>query len=517
MNASTTQNRVSYRTRRRTCLMLALAAAAGFAALSATAPAAQAQKYRAVVLHNASGAFRHSSARGIHNNTTVGFAWNDDSFSHLRVDGQIDLYPDSEAGARNDGPRDAHAARWQGDNPASFTDIHPTNLSLYGSQAHGIQGDKIVGCGFYYQNFGDGPLTYSSALLWSRTDSAATELAKPPGNHNKHARALGVDGERAAGWNLVRSTDETESGMLWPLNQMNGYKILLGMGTDNNAQPKYTRARTYAVQGNRQFGYAKGPGTMEQPHAAMWTEDGAKFTDVNPPGYTMSVILGAHGSNEQAESNEQVGYGMFAWWENAILWKGTTVINLIPGGVVNCRAQAVRFGRQVGYATFWENNYTHEGNAHAMVWASHANKYRDLHSLLPTNYVASRAYGIDEVGPTAGQAGSIVGEAVTSDGFTHAVLWVADAAQLQSITGSVYSSRATFNISLDGWAPTSGATITLRSNNSLVRVPSSVTILDGVSTAVVNGTADRYGIGSSYATVSATYNGVTKSCTVRIR
>ena len=93
----------------------------------------------------------------------------------------------------------------------------------------------------------------------------------------------------------------------------------------------------------------------------------------------------------------------FAGWE---------VTYLHPAGQDSSVAYSVSGGQQVGYGSA-TGDYEH-----ALLWAGTAGSVVDLHAYLPSQWMSSRAYGIDS-------SGNIVGYA-WDENYTvrHAVLWV---------------------------------------------------------------------------------------------
>ena len=88
-------------------------------------------------------------------------------------------------------------------------------------------------------------------------------------------------------------------------------------------------------------------------------------------------------------------------------------MDLNPSGFTSSAALGVAGGQHVGGG----GGPATGGNGHALLWTGTAASVVDLHAFLPSGYTSSVAEDIDA-------SGDIVGQAITADGFGHAILWV---------------------------------------------------------------------------------------------
>ena len=159
----------------------------------------------------------------------------------------------------------------------------------------------------------------------------------------------------------------------------------------------YTSSQAFAASGSQQLGY--GTTMFGQNHGLLWSGTAASMVDLNPAGFTETYAAGMSGTT-------QVGTGWGAATSNrnhAVMWSGSaaSLVDLNPTGWLSSQAWSTSGGFQTGWA--WNNNTTFD--FHAYVWSGTAASGINLHSLLPSNYTTSLAFGIDSA------TGNIVGMA----------------------------------------------------------------------------------------------------------
>ena len=158
------------------------------------------------------------------------------------------------------------------------------------------------------------------------------------------------------------------------------------------------------ISGTQQVGWGQGSATGGNEHALLWSGTAESCVDLNPSGFDGSYAYGISGT-------QQVGYGD----GHALLWYGSAVsyVDLHPSGWDNSYANGTNGTQQVGYG--W-GSATGGDEQHALLWNGSASNYVDLHQFLPDGFVSSSAQAIDS-------SGNIVGYAVDSSGYSHAILW----------------------------------------------------------------------------------------------
>ena len=91
-----------------------------------------------------------------------------------------------------------------------------------------------------------------------------------------------------------------------------------------------------------------------------------------------------------------------------------SAVDLNPQGFSSSLALATNGSEQVGYGT----GAATENEFNALLWSGAANNVVDLQQYLPSEFIDSRATGIDA-------EGDIVGYAIDTSGQSHAILWEA--------------------------------------------------------------------------------------------
>lgn len=314
----------------------------------------------------------------------------------------IDLGPVGASDARALGASDGqqvgwsgagqHAILWTG-SAASATDLTPPGYAS--SYATGVWGGRQVGSGVL-----PGPSAVVRALLWFGTPESAVDLT-PSGYFNSNATA--IDGNQEVGEALDIKTDFPHA-LVWT-------------GTAASAvdlhPAGFDTSWAYGTDGIHQVGVAyhgRGGGSID--HAIFWSGSATSAVDLTPPGFSMAQARGVAG-------DQVVGDGIHpsvSPYPHALLWTGGTAsaVDLNPSNSTESIAYATTGRQQVGYILYENTAY------HAVIWNGSATDYQDLQNLLPSNYVASQAFGID---PTTG---TVVGLAAIGVGgrITHAAEWV---------------------------------------------------------------------------------------------
>ncbi len=167
------------------------------------------------------------------------------------------------------------------------------------------------------------------------------------------------------------------------------------------------------VSAGIQVGFIKPAAQPTVKHAGVWHGTAGTFQDINPAGYQESdaFSIGSLG---------YVGYGIpngdstdpLAPQTHALLWKGSTVIDLHPAGAFSSSAYAISGNIQVGSY----NTQQDPKLGRACMWKGSAGSLVDLDASLPKGgYVWSLATGV------AGN--KIVGYAVNNQDIFVAVVW----------------------------------------------------------------------------------------------
>ncbi len=148
---------------------------------------------------------------------------------------------------------------------------------------------------------------------------------------------------------------------------------------------------------------------MGGAHALLWSGSAESYVDLNPDGFDWSIAGGVSGS-------QQVGWGegpaTGGTW-HALLWggDGANYVDLNPPEYQRSKALDTNGTQQVGVGLA-----SLDGRAHALLWTGTASSAVDLHECLPSEFISSQAWAIDN-------HGNIVGTAHPSSGSSHAILW----------------------------------------------------------------------------------------------
>jgi len=273
--------------------------------------------------------------------------------------------------------------------------------------------------------------------LWNGSAASWVDLT-PPGWSYSEVRDVrnGVQ----AGWaadNAIRATLWNGNSMSFTSLHPTGAEISMVAGLDGDTQA-----------GSVDFG--------QNWRAGIWHGTAASWTSMHPQvqGIIFSIIHGAGGGQQVGHvtisgvgDRASLWMGTAASWVNlhpdiaeesyafdsdsgqqvgqvqiepigfvASLWSGTAAswVNLNPNGAVYGKALGVHKGKQVGFVTL-------DGVERASLWSGTAESWVDLHSMMPSNYAGSQAFGVwhDASGI------SVVGNAFnTLTQRREAVLWV---------------------------------------------------------------------------------------------
>jgi len=315
----------------------------------------------------------------------------------------------------------------------TFIDLSPADIYSDWSW----DSNKVVAASSGYQA-GDylqqssAPSGYTvQAAVWSGTAASATIIALPD------SAAGSVTPCAIANGNVYGTYTSSST----YANQPFSYNIATQQNTDLNlaipgsaaSWPSPTLAGAGGTQlvGNVHFPPAPSTSDSYEPHAMLWS--GSTGIDLNPDGYTKSSALATDGL-------QQVGYGLIGpgmgtGLSQPLLWNGSAnAVNLIQGTSWDLgRATGVSNGQQVGYAA------NLGGSFQAMLWSGNASSGTDLN---PTGFASSQA--------TAIASGFVAGQATTAGQVTHAVVW------------TVANGNVT-NLDLDNYIPGNyaGPTITM--------------------------------------------------------
>lgn len=240
------------------------------------------------------------------------------------------------------------ATYWSG---PGFNPINLNQAGWEGSAAYAGDGTRQFGQR-YMPNFG------SRAGFWTGTADSWVDL-QPAGFDMGAVVAFG--GGKFGGF-LGNA-----NAAVWHSPNANDYTLLTPAGA--------TTSWLYAMQGDQQGGEVDGK-------AALWQGTAGSAVYLNPTGATSSEVRAIDG-------NTQAGSANINGTQHASLWTGTAAswLSLNPAGATSGEVRAAAGGFQVGSATL-------AGSTHARIWQGSVGSAINLHSFLPAEYIASRAYGI---------------------------------------------------------------------------------------------------------------------------
>ncbi len=274
------------------------------------------------------------------------------------------------------------AALWNG-SAASWVDLHPADAVL--SLAQGVHQGVVVGHSRFGNSVQAGRWTTGTATSWSALSPGRTAT----GVFDDQIAGVQASPDRALLWNTTLGTWE----YLHPPGTFDSYVT--------------------ATQGTAQVGHGRvssGAGMR----AYLWHGSAASVVDLTPAG---AVHAWAYGMSDA----QQVGAVNFGGGSEAGYWTGSAAswVSLAPAAASNSWAADAAGGYQVGSAYItppsgWGTMQV------AALWNGTPESFVDLHSFLPSGYAASRALGIDVVGPDIWVVGWAHNSALNRE---EAILW----------------------------------------------------------------------------------------------
>ena len=294
-----------------------------------------------------------------------------------------------------------HALLWNGS--SAPLDLNPEGYRITRGNAIG-EGNRQVGQG-------RGPVTgfETQALLWNGSAASAVNL-HPAGWISSFALGIGgPGGSQQVGYGTFVTDVNNVHALLWTGSAASFIDL------HPTSLTGFTHSGANSTDGTTQVGFAHGPGTSGLGHAMLWRGTAASAVDLHPthlPGIDASQIY-------STTNGQQVGMGANAniFGTRALVWNGTaaSAVDLTPswlGDFVLAEAYASNGFAQIGFG----NGTGTERADHALIWFGSADAHIDLHQLLPSNFVSSRAMSFDT-------DGDIFGLAIDTAGDTHLVEW----------------------------------------------------------------------------------------------
>jgi len=281
--------------------------------------------------------------------------------------------PEPDSGAQPVPLPESYAAFWSG-SPESITLLAGGN---YLSRVNDITPTHQVG------------QSASHAVMWS--GSPESELHLFPGPIGS---AYGIDGNRQVGMVGLPSSHA----VMWEGSR----------DTMIDLHPEAARSSmAFGIRDGQQVGWIDwGNGSR----ATVWSGSAASARNLHPgPGWTHSVARATSG-NLQAGSVWADGEPQAAIWRST----ASSFKNLNPDGAESSAINDAMKHWQVGWARV-------DGTRQAMLWRGTAKSAISLHGVLaPDGYTNSVAHGLW----TDGHIIKIAGSATTTNGSTHAILWI---------------------------------------------------------------------------------------------
>jgi hypothetical protein len=267
---------------------------------------------------------------------------------------------------------------------------------------------------------GDGQQVGSAnnrAALWLGT--AASRIDLNPAQWDQSA-AAGVAGGQQVG-SATRSVVCTSKKGQCPNGRKTEIHPFLWSGSAASAVDLtplglgFGAGRALGTDGVQQVGFGQqvlGVNAFSGPYAVVWSGTAESAVNLNPPDSGSSQANAVSGG-------QQVGYGYFP--HRAMLWMGSadTAVELQPDGYAASEANATNGIQQAG-SGFVGDAFTSMGHSHALVWTGSAAGAVDLNQFLPPGYTDAAATGIDAAGNVVGWAS----RGPSSDpANVHAVMW----------------------------------------------------------------------------------------------
>jgi hypothetical protein len=263
-----------------------------------------------------------------------------------------------------------------------------------------------------------------------------------------------------------------------PVHAQIGYTDLYTLGTPAGLGA-FSLAEHEAAMGGQVVGQASTAANAS--HALLWS--GSTPVDLNPTGFGDSHTLGTNGS-------QQVGYGAgpTTGGTHALLWTGTasSVVDLNPAGYVISFAGGTSGTQQVG----WGAGPTTSNSVHALLWNGTA---ASAVSLRPIGYDFSYAYGTN--GTQQVGTGSWAGE-------HHALLWNGTANSAVDLHPAGFTESYAFSTNGtrqvgEGYGPSNGNQF-----HALLWTGTAASVVDlnpaGFSSSVANGISGTQEVGYGF-------------------
>jgi len=274
------------------------------------------------------------------------------------------------------------------------------------------------------------------AVVWSGSASSATIIAPADSAAGSVVPCAIANGNVYGSY--TSSSTYANQAFIYNIVAEQTTDVSLAVPGNASSWPSPTLAGAGGTQlvGNVHFPPAPSTSDSYEPHAMLWS--GSSGIDLNPNGYTKSSALATDGV-------QQVGYGLLGpgmgtGLSQPLLWNGSadSAVNLIAGTSWDMgRASGVSNGQQVGYAA------SLGGSFHAMLWAGNASSGVDLN---PAGFISSQATAITN--------GFVAGQATDTTQNTHAVVWTLANGNVTSLDLDNYipSSYGGPNITMNAYA-----------------------------------------------------------------
>lgn len=285
---------------------------------------------------------------------------------------------------------------WVG-SPTNPVKMLPANAA--DAQLSAIDGSTIVGrVGYKATMPGGTSSVYSThATIWAGGANSIIDLHTA--GYSSTA-ALGAGGNQQVGYGSFSSG--AQNAMHWNGSAASAVDL---------APADILISRAWNTDGTHQVGEGYGAATGNVNHALLWSGTAQSMVDLHPEGYKTSSALGVFGTQQVGQANPtnpgNVGH--------AFAWNGTAAsgVDLNPTDFTGSTAVDTNGQYQVGYGY---GTPTGGYIFHALLWEGTAASATDLHSLLPANYLESRALSIE--------GNTIYGYGRTGPEEYHALVWI---------------------------------------------------------------------------------------------
>lgn len=285
---------------------------------------------------------------------------------------------------------------WVG-SPTHPVKMLPANAT--DAQLSAIDGSNIVGrVGYQAIPPGGTSSVYSThATIWTGGANSIIDLHSA--SYTSTA-ALGAGSNQQVGYGYP--TSGGQHAMLWNGSAASAVDL---------APADILISRAWDTDGSHQVGEGYGAATANVNHALLWSGTAQSMVDLHPWGYKTSSAQGVFGTQQVGQANPtnpgNVGH--------AFVWNGSAAsgVDLNPTDFTGSTAYDTNGQYQVGYGY---GTPTGGYIFHAMLWEGTADSATDLHSLLPANYIESRALSIE--------GNTIYGYGRTGPEEYHALVWI---------------------------------------------------------------------------------------------